>query len=168
MQPMQPAEFIENLGRHYSKRHETEAKQIAWTREMVEMFKGTDPLVLAKAYDLVRDEHEERAFPLPATLKRFIGRAADLVYPEHMAYQPFRPVAHTAPDPESVRRVRALVCDLKGKLTFKGKPDSHEPLPDVSRPAFEEMQRLTFNRTLHMTEAGFLTELSKRMMGDKE
>jgi len=165
---MQPAEFIENLGRHYSKRHETEAKQIAWTREMIEMFKGTDPLVLAKTYELIRDEHEERAFPLPATIKRFIGRAADLVYPEHLAHQPFRPVAHTAPDPESVERVRALVQDLKGKLTFNGKRDEPAKLADVSRPAFEAMQRNSPNRALHMTEAGYLTEISKRMMGDKE
>lgn len=165
---MSPDEFIAALARHYSKRHDNAESHAAWLKEMIDIFRGTDSVVLAKAYELIRDEHEERAFPLPATLKRFIGRAADLAYPDHVAWKPLTGAPHVAPDPESVQRVRALVADLKGKLAMGGKPAVEpEQLPDVSRPAFEKMQRESPNRALHMTEAGFLSDLSKRMSGDK-
>lgn len=80
---MQPFEFIDNLCRHYSKRHETEARQIAWTREMIDCVKGNDPAVMQRAYEMIRDEYEQRAFPLPAELKKFITRAAEQLYPDH-------------------------------------------------------------------------------------
>lgn len=79
---MDATEFIERLTRHYAKRHDSVEKQIAWTREMIECVSGIDKRLLDKAFELIRDEHEERAFPLPATLKRYIGRAAEVVYPE--------------------------------------------------------------------------------------
>ena len=161
---MQPAEFIENLGRHYSKRHETEAKQIAWTREMIEMFKGTDPIVLAKAYQLIRDEHEERAFPLPATLKRFIARAADLAYPEHMTWKPFIPEPTKAPDQSSVARVRALVEKARANISVVKSPESKAEWRDVSRPAFEEMQRNSPNQGLHVDHSA----LTRRMTGERD
>lgn len=165
---MTPMDFIEGLSRHYSKRFENAEKEAAWTREMVEMFRGTDPAVLRRAYELVRDEHDERAFPLPAHLKRFIARAADLVYPEHIAHQPFRAESHPAPDPESVQRVRALVAGMKAKIAGKHVQQEPAPLADVSRPAFEVMHRNSKNRALHMTAAGYLSDLSKRMAGDRE
>lgn len=77
---MTPAEFIERLTRHYAKRHDNDHARALWVREMVDSLKGTDPAVLDKAYDLVRDEYEERAFPLVATLKKFIARAAEIIY----------------------------------------------------------------------------------------
>lgn len=82
---MQPAEFIERLHRHYSKRHQSETDQAAWIKEMISVVDGTDHRVLDKAYELIRDEHEERAFPLPAVLKRFVARAGEIVYPESAA-----------------------------------------------------------------------------------
>lgn len=81
---MQPEEFIESLHRHYAKRHVTPADQIAWTREMIDVVKGNDPKVMRRAYELIRDEYDERAFPLPAVLKKFIYRAAEQIYPESM------------------------------------------------------------------------------------
>lgn len=79
---MQPTEFIEALSRHFSKRHESDKAKMDWLREMVAIVKGIDSKVLDKAYELIRDGHEERAFPLPATLKRFTAQAAEIVYPE--------------------------------------------------------------------------------------
>lgn len=81
---MQPEEFIESLHRHYSKRHVTPADQIAWMREMIDVVKGNDPKVMRRAYELIRDEFDERAFPLPAVLKKFIYRAAEQIYPESL------------------------------------------------------------------------------------
>lgn len=82
---MTPAEFIDRLNRHYSKRHESAKHQTDWLKEMVDCVRGTDPQVLIRAFELIRDEHEERAFPLPATIKKYISRAGDQVYPESLA-----------------------------------------------------------------------------------
>ena len=79
---MQPAEFIETLHRHFGKRHNSPEDQAFWLKEMISVVQGTDKKVLRKAYELIRDSHEERAFPLPATLKRFITQAGEIVYPE--------------------------------------------------------------------------------------
>ena len=83
---MTPVEFIDALLRHFAKRHRSDEESAQWMREMVQSVSGTDPKVLARAYVLTLDEHTERAFPLPAQLKGFIQRAADLVYPEHVQH----------------------------------------------------------------------------------
>lgn len=79
---MQPVDFITALGRHYSKRHQTELQQLEWTREMIGVVTGADPKVLQRAYEIIRDEYDERAFPLPAVLKRYVARAADQINPD--------------------------------------------------------------------------------------
>lgn len=79
---MRPAEFIESLHRHYSKRHNSQADQEAWITEMIGCVGGTDPKVLRRAYEMIRDEHDERAFPLPAVLKKYIARAAEQLFPD--------------------------------------------------------------------------------------
>jgi hypothetical protein len=84
---MQPAEFIDALSRHYGKRHNTPDEQGLWLKEMIGIVKGIDHRVLAKAYELIRDNHEERAFPLPATIRRYAIQAAEIVYPERMPHQ---------------------------------------------------------------------------------
>lgn len=105
---MTPAEFIDRLSRHYAKRHESTQAQSLWLREMVDCVKGTDPALLERAFELIRDEHEERAFPLPATLKRYITRAGEQVYPESQASRGYntidRPVrkAHVAPEMQAI------------------------------------------------------------------
>lgn len=84
---MQPDEFIEGLHRHYAKRHNSPAEQALWIKEMIAVVSGNEDRVMRKAYELIRDEHDERAFPLPATLKRYISRAAEIIYPEHGGYR---------------------------------------------------------------------------------
>lgn len=88
---MTPVEFIDSLCRHFAKRHESEHARMGWLREMVGVVHGTDSRVLAKAYELIRDGHEERAFPLPATLKRHLAHAAEIVYPERHTGGPSQP-----------------------------------------------------------------------------
>lgn len=79
---MQPVEFIERLSRHYSKRHASPAGEEAWVKEMISVITGTDTKVLDRAYEIIRDEHEERAFPLPATLKKAIAKAGEQLFPD--------------------------------------------------------------------------------------
>jgi hypothetical protein len=82
---MTPVEFIDALLRHFAKRHRSEDESAQWMREMVQSVTGTDSRVLATAYVLILDEHDERAFPLPAQIKAWLVRAAEKVYPEHQA-----------------------------------------------------------------------------------
>lgn len=78
---MTPKEFLEGLLRHHGKRHASDADEIAWHREMREVIGNPRADVLRKAYEIIRDEHEERAFPLPATIKKAIAKAAHEVAP---------------------------------------------------------------------------------------
>lgn len=89
---MQPAEFIDALSRHYGKRHNTPDEQGLWLKEMIGIVKAIDHRVLAKAYELIRDNHEERAFPLPATIRRYAIQAAEIVYPERVGNDDRDPV----------------------------------------------------------------------------
>ena len=178
---MNSREFIEALHRHYAKRHASPEEQTAWLREMVEMHKGTDPRVLDAAYDLVRDEHDERAFPLPAQLKKWIARAAEIVYPERIGEapqdHPWSRRSLRAPDaPEVVevyRRSRAwqhAVIKKYGtwanyEAAKKGFIGAAVPEPaDVSRPAFEAMQSRSRNQAMHVD----LGALSRRIVVDRE
>lgn len=86
---MTPQEFIERLARHYGKRHASEKAQQEWLEDVAAVLKNTDQKVLRKAYEIIRDEYDERSFPVPATLRKFITRAADIVHPESKAKTPF-------------------------------------------------------------------------------
>lgn len=105
---MTPAEFIESLLRHYGKRLDSPEKQALWLKEMVQSVAGTDPRLLRRAFELIRDEYEERAFPLPATLKKFISRAGEQVYPESQANRGYNVTdreprkAHIAPEMQAI------------------------------------------------------------------
>lgn len=98
---MTPVELIESLGRHYAKRHESVQAQSLWLTEMVAIAKGADPRVIQRAYEMIRDDHDERAFPLPATIKKYLMRAAEAVYPEDrrgMQETTYRGPSHRMPD----------------------------------------------------------------------
>jgi hypothetical protein len=111
---MTPAEFIESLLRHYGKRLDSPEKQALWLKEMVQSVAGTDPRLLRRAFELIRDEYEERAFPLPATLKKFIGRASELVYPESATNRGLNSIdrparkAHIAPQMQAIYESAAV------------------------------------------------------------
>ena len=103
---MTPLEFIQSLQRHYSKRHRDNDDEAMWMRDYLDIVNGTDSKVLRKTYDLVRDEHDERAFPLPAQLKKWISRPADIVHPESQASTDYRynGPSRRAPDtPEEIK-----------------------------------------------------------------
>lgn len=79
---MRPLEFVQKLQTHYSKRHANEAAEKIWLDDMMKTLQNTDKVVLDEAYEMIVQEHTERAFPLPAQLRKFISRAADIVHPE--------------------------------------------------------------------------------------
>jgi hypothetical protein len=106
---MTPREFIERLSRHYSKRHESDHAQTLWLQDMMGVIQGAEPKVLDQAFQLVRDEYDERAFPLPATLRKFIARAADIVHPESKAannYRSYGPSKRAPDTREEIERCR--------------------------------------------------------------
>lgn len=96
---MSPHEFIESLHRHYSKRHQSDEAEAKWLKEMIAVVSGNDERVMRKAYELIRDEHDERAFPLPATLKKYISRAAEIIYPERPGQSFTMPFKRTCQPP---------------------------------------------------------------------
>ena len=96
---MSPHEFIESLHRHYAKRHQSDEAEAKWLKEMIAVVSGNDERVMRKAYELIRDEHDERAFPLPATLKKYISRAAEIIYPERPGQSYTMPFKRTCMPP---------------------------------------------------------------------
>lgn len=190
---MTPTEFIEALSRHYSKRHASEQAEDLWIADMVAIVSHTDRRVLARAYQLIRDEHEERAFPLPATILKFTTRAAEQLYPEnrstpeHERVYPWSNRSHRRPDTpaeiETHRRANEwqhavikhygswaahwqATKHLHVKPAEKRKPEPGTELPptaDVSRPGFEAMQKRS--RTgLHVD----ISAVTKRITGERE
>ena len=99
---MLPTDFIERLHRHYSKRHASEAELAKWLEEMVDLVKGTEPRLLQRTYDMIRDEYEERAFPLPATIKRFVHQAGEAMHLQSQAHQ-YKGRSCRAPDTPAYR-----------------------------------------------------------------
>lgn len=74
-----------------------------------------------------------------------------------------------APTPEEAERARKLVEEASAIMLKRGKeamgiPD--EPLPDVSRPAFEAKMQASPNHHLHRRPA--LTDRSRQMMGERD
>jgi len=166
---MTPESFLEGLLVHFGKRHVDDRAEQIWTRDMLGAIRGTDPRVLAKAYTMVVSEHEERAFPLPAVLRRYIERACETVYPETQPKSDKMPDL-TPPTPEARERARKIL-DL-GVAAIKSAANRHASVvpavpaapPDVSRPAFEEMQRLSKNYHLHVD----YSKLTRRITGERD
>jgi len=185
MQSMSPAEFIESLSRHYSKRHESAESARLWLQEMVASVKNTDRQVLAEAYRMIRDEYEERSFPVPATIRKFIERAAVHIHPEHKQYVPGEHGiarrnlrAPDTPEQEEVyRKAREWQhATIKEYGTWAnywratkhmrredgGSGRAEKPIPDLpvaNRDYFEKLPRWN---------AGSLSDVTKRMTGDRE
>ena len=185
---MAAMDFLESLGRHFGKRHPSPEAEDLWMRDMMEVVKGTDPLVLRRAYQLIRDEHDERAFPLPASIRKYISRACESVYPERVSdadrkVYPWTNRSLRAPDsPEEIERCR-LAREWQHRMiaqygswaawwraneqfcvaSTKAKPEPvggpAEPQRDTSRPAFEKMQR--------DSRTGLHIDLMKRITGDR-
>lgn len=184
---MQPREFIERLSRHYAKRHVSDLAQQEWLEDIVSVVGNTDHKVLARAYDLIRDEYEERSFPVPATLRKYIERAAVLVHPEHRQYAPGEHGiprrnlrAPDTPEQEEVyRKAREwqhatmkeygswanywrATKHMRREDGMAGRASPEKPIPDLpvaNRDYFEKLPRWN---------AGSLSDVTKRMTGDRE
>lgn len=167
---MTPEEFIDDLSVHFGKRHADERAERVWIRDMVAVVKRTDSKVLERAYEMVLAQHDERAFPLPAVLRRFIERAAAELNPppEHRVLQPENdPVLSADELARRKSQVAELVAKMKSAIAEKNaEVDRYISTPDVSRQTFTAMQQASSN-PIHRTPHG-LTELSKRMTGEQE
>lgn len=78
-------EFVANLLMYFSKRHDSDSAENAWLADITKRFDHCDKAVLEKAFELIVSEHDERAFPLPAALNKWIARASEMVYPDQHA-----------------------------------------------------------------------------------
>lgn len=162
-----PEQFVERLMSHFSKRHADEKAEQIWFDDIVKTLKGYDPRVLDVAADLLIEERTEIRFPLPAEIRQFCSAASKQIY--GATPEPRDKYADLPPPTDEERaRVQQIVEDAKRAIMSKALPaEPKAPFPDVSRPAFEKMQRESPNPGLHMTRQG-LTDLSKRITGDRE
>ena len=107
-----------------------------------------NPRILAVAFSILRDEHEFKSWPVPAMVKRAIGAAALRVS------GPPRPnddIEHQNPRANPSAESRARVADLVANMVSNmGEEEGPQKFPfDVSRPAFEAMQRSSKNPYMH-------------------
>lgn len=187
MRTMSPAEFIEALSRHYGKRHESPGAAMAWLKEMVDSVKHTDHQVLAETYRMIREQYEERAFPLPATLRKYTERAAQIIHPEHKTQAPGQhglPVrCHRAPDTPEQQEIYRLANEwqhwvhreygnwagywratkhMRREEGMAGRASPEKPIPELpvaNRDYFAKLPKWN---------AGSLSDVTKRMTGDRE
>jgi hypothetical protein len=162
---MQPAEFIDALNRHYSKRHASPEDQAAWLREMVGLVRGFDQRVLARAYTMIRDHHEERAFPLPATILRHANQAAEAL--SFAGRSQAKPVEDLPlPTPEARERVRKIKEAAVAAMRARKPMETPVELDwsRTQREGFEEMQRNSPNRHLHVDHSA----LMRRITGERD
>lgn len=194
---MTPLEFVESLQRHYAKRHRNDDEGALWMQDILAVVNNTEAKVLRKAYELIRDEHDERAFPLPATLRKFITRAADIVHPESKAagtYHYNGPSLRAPDSPEEIERCRkanewqhAVIAKhgswqawwrtvkdnyddgKKGKAVEPSTPAAagDTDWQRMQQPGFEALQRASRNRHMHKPGT-ILTERSRAMTGERD
>ena len=172
---MSPEEFVTRMLAHYSKRHDSEEARKFWFEDIVNLVRPHGGEVLQRAYEIIKDEHEERAFPLPATIKKAIHRACEAIAPASTPISPelearFRRIAadrRAKPTPEEIAAEERAEAWRLGRETTPHIPAKPFDMELIMRPAFEAMQRNSPNPGLHMTKAG-LTERSKAMSSDRE
>jgi hypothetical protein len=184
---MTPKEFLESLLRNYGKRHATPEDEIAWHRDMRAVIGNPSPDVLFRAYEIIRDTHEERAFPLPSTIRKALDQAAGAgtggsndISPELQArFDAIRASRRRKPTAEEIaedERIQAWQAEQIAKYgswegyhraVHGGGTAAHRGKPSVGKAAFEAMQDASPNAGLHMTRHG-LSQRSKAMSGDRE
>ena len=127
------------------------------------------PDLLTVAGDKARDGC--KFFPRPAELREFIAdelRIRAIGKPKNaLPQEPELP----PPSPEQVERARKLVAEAAAVMDKSAKEamgiEDEEPR-DVLRPAFEKMMRESPNQYLYRIGSGTLTELSKKMAGERD
>lgn len=109
---------------------------------------GTDPDLLEAATDACIDT--ETYWPRVAVVKRHVDIASSK-RPSRYKPAEHQPIAGPPPSPEMKARVAALLA--KGKAVLQAMQDPPDAKPnywrDVTKPAFEEMQRNSPNPHLH-------------------
>lgn len=126
-----------------------------------EILNGYSDLILDKAAKRVMSEHAYPSWPKPADVKRACDGFLEAPKPpEHFVdYEP------NNDSPIVKARVDGMVKSAIEKMTVDQGEAKRYPTPP--RDGFEDMQRQSPNPRLHMTRHG-LTELSKRMSGERE
>lgn len=123
---MTPQAFLDSLLVHYAKRHASPEAEDIWMRDMMRVVQNADRTVLGRAYTLVCEEHTERAFPLPAQLRAWIARAAELVdFDRRQHLPPALPPQERTPEQEAAleasrERVRAMHAQFHAEMAAKG------------------------------------------------
>lgn len=116
----------------------------AFLEEYREMLNGTGEHLLKPAGDIIRDTHSRRGWPTPAEVKTVVSKAAALAAPRK--YETKRDDESDAPSngrrrmPDEERE--ALMRAFRASMAeFELKNIVKRERPDVTRPAFEAMQR---------------------------
>lgn len=195
---MSPEEFVTNLSANYAKRHESPDAKRIWMNDIIAVVKGHGPKVLKKAYEHIRDTHEERAFPLPATIKKAIEAAAGIgsiqsseLSPELQArFDAIRASRRRPPTPEEIaaeQKANAWQHEMMAKYNNDwgayyratrgadqtgGKPKRAQKLGDVLPPittrAAFEKMQTESPNAGAHMTAQGLTERSKAMTGERD
>lgn len=139
------------------------ADEDLFLQNYVDVIGAAQPRVLDVAFSIIRDEHEFKAWPMPAVVRKAIASAALRVNgPPRAPEQPhINPRAN--PSPAARQRVQELVSNLVQAIGDDAQKGPKK-IPGVTRPEFEAMQRNSPNKYLHIEPKG-LTERSKRMSG---
>lgn len=113
---------------------------------------STEPRVLAVAFSIIRDEHEFKAWPMPAVVRKAIASAALRVHGPARPTEPDHQQNPRAnPSEQSRKRVADLVSGALQAMNQEGdgaKPKY--PFAQVRRPGFEAMQRNSPNSYMHV------------------
>ena len=140
------------------------------------------PALVSKAGDYIRDNHLRRGWPTCAELRAALMAVApppkpidwDAVERERKEGWKLSDLSKNEAFEASKARVREMVAEMKRNIASKRVEDAVDPLETDwrrgQRDAFEEMQRNSQNKAMHMTKEGIakLTERSRRMSGDDE
>lgn len=113
---------------------------------------STEPRVLAVAFSIIRDEHEFKAWPMPAVVRKAIASAALRVHGPARPTEPDHQQNPRAnPSEQSRKRVADLVSSALQAMNQEGdgaKPKY--PFAQVQRHGFEAMQCNSPKRYLHI------------------
>ena len=192
---MKASEFIGRLSRHYGKRHASDQDMMEWYTDIEATIGRTDANVLQRAFELIRDEWEERSFPLPAQLRKFIDRAAQQLHPElpgehHGAHRSLR----ARDTPEQIRQcdeARAWQTSViakygswaqywrvtkhqwpEGRARNEAPATEAERWRDVEQRAFAAIQsgpnKHLHTRTMTDTERKLYHRQQQRMTGERD
>lgn len=127
--------------------------------------KGASDVMLQAIGDLLRDEHLAKRWPTPGEVRVAWTKAAAKLSPPRRApeHKPFEQRLLPPPEPHTWARIQEMLKDFMAQQVAASEAEAVQ-LPDVSRPAFEKMQRESPNAGLHR----ILSPVSRRMTGERD